>query len=135
MVGDGREPADRRARRSAVVIEDDGGIRALICAVLESAGLEVQAAASGTEGLAAVHASDPEVVTVDIRMPGMSGIETTRLIREFSDAFVVVLSAHVADADEFESLQAGADVYMRKPFRPRELRALVEARLSERSLA
>jgi DNA-binding response OmpR family regulator len=114
-----------------VVIEDDDGIRSLIHAVLQRAGLEVIEAANGLDGVEAVRAHAPAIITVDIRMPGIDGFEATRRIREFSDATVIVLSAHASDADEFESLQAGADVYMRKPFRPRELRALVDARLRE----
>ncbi|GAA4167143.1 response regulator transcription factor [Gryllotalpicola koreensis] len=120
---------DRHALRSAVVIEDDDGIRSLIHAVLQRAGLNVIEAANGADGIEAVRAHAPAIITVDIRMPGIDGFETTRRIREISDAAIIVLSAHVADADESESLAAGADVYMRKPFRPRELRAFVDERL------
>ncbi|WP_162940091.1 response regulator transcription factor [Gryllotalpicola protaetiae] len=116
-----------------MVIEDDDGIRALISAVLERAGLSVIEAANGHDGIEAVHGSDPEIVTVDIRMPGIDGFETTRRIREISDAVVIVLSARAADADEVESLRAGADVYVQKPFRPRELGALIDERLRERA--
>lgn len=121
----------RHALRSAVVIEDDDGIRSLICAVLQRAGLTVIEASNGLDGVEAVRDNDPAIVTVDIRMPGIDGFETTRRIREISDASVIVLSAHVADADEFESLKAGADVYVPKPFRPRELAALIDQRLRE----
>ncbi|GAA4161043.1 response regulator [Gryllotalpicola daejeonensis] len=115
----------------AVVVEDDDGIRSLISAVLQHAGLRVVAVANGMDGIEAVREHDPVIVTVDIRMPGIDGFETTRRIRELSAALVIVLSAHVADADEFESLKAGADRYIPKPFRPRELRAIVDARLRE----
>lgn len=121
------------AARTAVVVEDDAGIRSLICDVLENVGLRVIAAANGVEGVAAVREHVPEVVTVDLRMPGIDGLETTRRIRETSSALVIVLSAHVSDADESESLNAGADLYIPKPFRPRELRARVEAHLRERT--
>lgn len=122
----------RHALRSAVVIEDDDGIRSLISAVLQRAGLCVVETANGFDGVEAVRDTDPEIVTIDIRMPGIDGFETTRRIREISDALVVVLSARVADADELESLRAGADVYVQKPFRPRELGALIDERLRER---
>jgi two-component system, OmpR family, response regulator len=121
----------RQGQRAAVVIEDDDGIRALIAVVLQRAGLHVVGASNGVDGVEAVRQHDPVVVTVDIRMPGIDGFETTRRIRSLSDALIIVLSAHAADADEFESREAGADVYMPKPFRPRELRALVDARLRE----
>jgi DNA-binding response OmpR family regulator len=116
---------------NAVVIEDDDGIRALISLVLQRAGLHIVEASNGLEGIAAVREHDPSVVIVDIRMPGIDGFETTRRIREFSTAQIIVLSARVADADEIDSLEAGADVYMPKPFRPRELRALIDERLCE----
>lgn len=117
---------------NAVVIEDDDGIRALITAVLRRAGLHVVAVTNGTDGVAAVRDLDPIVVTIDIRMPGINGIETTRRIRSFSDVFIVMLSAQVTSGDEVASLNGGADVYMAKPFRPRDLQAMVIERLAER---
>jgi two-component system, OmpR family, response regulator len=119
------------AGRPAVVIEDDADIRALICDVLKRSHLRPIATSNGLEGIQAVREHDPALVTVDLRMPGIDGIETTRRIREITAAPIIVLSAHVADADEFESLRAGADVYLPKPFRPRELRAQVEAFLRQ----
>ncbi len=117
--------------RTAVVVEDDEGIRALICDVLEQAGLRTLPAANGWDGVAAARSHDPLVVTVDLRMPGIDGFETIRRIRVFSTALIVVLSARDNDEDEFESRRAGADLYMRKPFRPRELRAHVESHLQQ----
>jgi len=116
--------------RSAVVIEDDDGIRSLLSVVLQRAGLHVVEASNGLDGVEAVREHEPAVVIVDIRMPGIDGFETTRRIRAISNTLVIVLSARVADADEVESLAAGADVYLPKPFRPRELRALIDTRLS-----
>ena len=116
--------------RSAVVIEDDDGIRSLLSVVLQRAGLHVVEASNGLDGVEAVRVHEPTVVIVDIRMPGIDGFETTRRIRAISNTLVIVLSARVADADEVESLAAGADVYLPKPFRPRELRALIDTRLS-----
>ena len=117
--------------RSAVVIEDDDEIRNLICAVLERAGLYVVAAPNGLDGLAAVRAADPAVVTVDLRMPGIGGIETIKRVRAISDALIVVLTAVTAKHEEDASLRAGADLYMTKPFRPRELRDRVDERLRQ----
>ncbi|GAB3799645.1 response regulator [Humibacter antri] len=116
-------------RRSAVVIEDDDEIRNLVCAVLERADLSVVAAANGLDGLAAVRAVHPVVVTVDLRMPGIGGVETIRRVRAISDALIVVLSAVTAPHEEEASLNAGADFYMTKPFRPRELQDRVDQRL------
>lgn len=117
------------AGRTAVVIEDDPGIRGLICDVLNRSRLRAFGAANGIDGVAAVREFEPAVVTVDLRMPGIDGLETTKQIRAMSSALIVVLSARVTDADEFESRRAGADAYLSKPFRPRELRAQVEAYL------
>ncbi|WP_243062291.1 response regulator transcription factor [Humibacter sp. RRB41] len=121
----------RAASRNAVVIEDDDGIRSLIRAVLERAGFDVISTTNGLDGIAAVRGCHPLVVTIDIRMPGMDGIEATRRIRAISDALIVVLSASGAERDEAESLESGADMFMVKPFRPRDLQRAVEARLHE----
>jgi DNA-binding response OmpR family regulator len=118
-----------RDQRNAVVIEDDAGIRGLIAAVLERAGLRVVTAANGRDGVAAVRGSDPVVITVDMRMPGIDGIETIKRIRAISDALIVVVSAVTAAHQEDESLAAGADLYMTKPFRPRDLQRRVDERL------
>lgn len=119
----------RGTLRRAVVIEDDDEIRSLIVVILERIGLHVMAAANGLDGVAHVHDFDPAVVTVDLRMPGIDGIETIRRIRSISDAYILVLSARTAPSDELESLTSGANAYMSKPFRPRDLRALVSTRL------
>jgi len=130
MTGDRtRDAVSGHAGRHAVVIEDDNGIRSLIAAVLERARLDVITATNGLDGVAAVKASDPVVVTVDIRMPGLDGIETIRRIRPLCDALIVVLSASGADRDVAESFEAGADVFMVKPFRPRDLQRNIEERL------
>ena len=117
--------------RTAVVIEDDPDIRSLICDVLNRSHLRAIGAPNGIEGIAAVRDFDPVIVTIDLRMPGIDGIEVTKRIREMSSALIVVLSARVTDAYEFESLGAGADAYLPKPFRPRELRAQVDAHLRQ----
>ncbi|GAB3609258.1 response regulator [Humibacter ginsengiterrae] len=116
-------------RRSAVVIEDDDEIRNLVSAVLERADLYVVAAANGLDGLDAVRATHPVVVTVDLRMPGIGGVETIRRIRAISDALIVVLTAVTARHEEDASLHAGADVYMVKPFRPRDLQRRIDEHL------
>lgn len=117
--------------QAAVVIENDPDIRALICDVLSRSRLRTIGAVNGADGIAAVREFDPVVVTVDLRLPGIDGIETTKQIRAMSSALIVVLSARVTDADEFDSRRAGADVYLPKPFRPKELRAQVEAHLRQ----
>ena len=119
------------AGRRAVVIEDDDDLRDMISTVLERTGLSVVTAPNGLDGLAAVRATHPVVITVDLKMPGISGLETITRIRDISDALIVVLSAMTAQNDEDESLQAGADVFILKPFHTRQLQERVDQRLRD----
>ena len=113
----------------AIVIEDDDGIRELIATVLEQMGLEVTAASSGIEGVAKVQELDPILVTIDVNMPGIDGFETAKRIRAISSAYVIMLTARDEEIDALQGLSSGADDYVLKPFRPRELRARAEAML------
>lgn len=114
---------------AAVVIEDDDDIRNLIEAILDQAGFEVHSAATGREGLPLVRQFDPTVVTLDVGLPGMDGFEVLRRLREFSNCYVIMLTARSDEADTLTGLQSGADDYLTKPFRPRELRARITAML------
>ena len=116
-------------RRVAVVVEDDEDIRELLSAVLGQSGFDVHEAADGREGVEAVREHDPAVVTVDLGLPDIDGYEVTRRLRQFTDAYVVMLTARVDEIDTLQGLDAGADDYVTKPFRPRELRARIEAML------
>jgi two-component system OmpR family response regulator len=115
--------------RRAVVIEDDDDIRHLLETVLNQAGFEVTACANGYDGIEAVRNAGPIVVTLDVNMPGIDGFETAKRIRAFSDAYIVMLTALGEEIDTLQGLEAGADDYVTKPFRPRELRARIEAML------
>lgn len=115
--------------RRAVVIEDDDDIRHLLETVLNQAGFQVTACANGYDGIEAVRAASPTVVTLDVNMPGIDGFETAKRIRTFSDAYIVMLTALGEEIDTLQGLEAGADDYVTKPFRPRELRARIEAML------
>ena len=115
--------------RIAVVIEDDADIRSLLRDVLEQAGFSVFTASTGLEGVELVREHDPIVATLDVSMPGMDGFETARRIRAFSNAYLVMLSARSDEIDTLQGLEAGADDYVTKPFRPRELRARIDAML------
>lgn len=114
---------------SAVVIEDDDGIRELIATVLEQMGLKVVAASTGVDGVARVQECDPVIVTVDVNMPGIDGFETAKRIRALSSAYIIMLTARDEEIDALQGLSSGADDYVLKPFRPRELRARAEAML------
>jgi DNA-binding response OmpR family regulator len=117
------------ARRVAVVIEDDADIRHLLETVLTQAGFQTIAAGNGLDGIEAVRRYEPVVTTLDVNMPGMDGFETARRIRAFSSTYIVMLTALGEEIDAMQGLDSGADDYINKPFRPRELRARIEAML------
>ena len=115
--------------RVAVVIEDEEDIRSLLSAVLAQAGFDVHGAANGQDGLELVLEHQPLVTTLDVNMPGMDGFETAKRIRAVSTTYIVMLSARTEEIDALQGLEAGADDYVAKPFRPRELRARIDAML------
>ncbi|MEJ3404860.1 response regulator transcription factor [Rathayibacter sp. YIM 133350] len=116
-------------QRVAVIIEDDGDIRSLLAAVLEQAGFTAVTAANGIEGVEAVREHEPVVTTLDVSMPGIDGFETAKRIRSFSSTYLLMLTARSDEIDTLQGLDSGADDYVTKPFRPRELRARIEAML------
>src|SRR5512141_942979 len=111
----------------AVVVEDDEDVRHLVEAVLSQAGFDVHGAASGREGVEVVRSRKASVVTLDIGLTDIDGFEVLRQIRQFSDAYVVMLTGRTDELDTLTALHTGADDFMTKPFRPRELRARVAA--------
>ena len=115
--------------RVAVIIEDDADIRNLLEAVLTQAGFTVIPTSNGLDGVDAVREHSPVVTTLDVSMPGMDGFETAKRIRVFSSTYIVMLTARDDEIDTLQGLEAGADDYLTKPFRPRELRARIEAML------
>lgn len=116
-------------QRVAVIIEDDKDIRDLLFAVLQQSGFEVFTSPTGTEGVEAVRQHKPAVVTLDLGLPDIDGFEVIRQLRLFSDAYIVMLTARAEELDTLMGLEAGADDYITKPFRPRELRARISAML------
>jgi len=114
-------------QRRAVVIEDDDDIRGLLVVVLRQLDFDVVEAPDGLAGVEAVRDIRPELVTLDVNMPGIDGIEACRRMREFSDAYIVMLSARTAELDRLAGLDTGADDYLTKPFSPKELQARVRA--------
>ena len=115
--------------RVAVVIEDDADIRNLLEAILAQAGFTCYTASDGVEGISAVRDHQPILTTLDISLPGIDGFEVARRIRAFSMSYIIMLSARDEEIDTLMGLDAGADDYLTKPFRPRELRARIEAML------
>ncbi|MCG2620488.1 response regulator transcription factor [Arthrobacter sp. I2-34] len=116
-------------QRVAVVVEDDADIRDLISVVLGSSGFEVVVAPTGTAGIEAVREHRPAIITLDLSLPDIDGFEVARQVRQFSDAYIIMLTARAEELDTLLGLESGADDYLTKPFRPRELRARVTAML------
>lgn len=114
----------------AVIIEDDVDIRALIVTVLSGAGFEVHAATAGLEGVELVREHDPIVTTLDVSMPGLDGYDTAALIREFSSTRIIMVTARADEEYARRGRAAGADDYITKPFRPRDLRARIAAAIA-----
>ena len=113
----------------AVVVEDDLDVRNLVSTVLTQSGFVVHTAAEGRSGVEAVKEHNPTLVTLDVGLPDIDGYEVLRRIRGISDCYVIMLTAHNDEIDTLTALQSGADDFVTKPFRPRELRARIAAML------
>jgi len=114
-------------RPVALIIEDDQDTVDLLEVVLTQAGFSVLSADNATDGVALARQHAPVLMTVDVNMPGMSGLEATQRIREFSSAYIVIISSRSQEADILAGFDAGADDYVPKPIRPVELRARLAA--------
>ena len=112
-----------------LVVDDDADIRDLVCKLLERAGLNPSKAGDGEEGLRKFFKLHPDLVVLDIAMPGMNGLKTLERIRDLSDVPVLMLTARDTEPDKVHGLRSGADDYMTKPFGRQELVARVEALL------
>jgi len=117
------------ARPRVLVVDDEAPIRQLVRGYLEADGFEVVEASDGPAALMAVRASSPDVVLLDLMLPGLDGLEVCRQLRTFSDAYVLMLTARGEEIDRVVGLSVGADDYLVKPFSPRELVARVKALL------
>jgi DNA-binding response OmpR family regulator len=113
--------------RRILVVDDEEEIRSLVASYLRSDGFDVVEAANGQEAVAAVSKRKPDLVVMDIRMPGMDGLEALHEIRRVSDVYVILLTARAEETDRIIGLSVGADDYVTKPFSPRELVARVKA--------
>ena len=111
----------------ALVVEDDPDISSALVETLEGAGFRVTSARDGRAAVDVAAADPPDLVTLDLTLPHMDGIEVCRRIRETSDCYIVIVSARSDEVDKLIGLEVGADDFVLKPFSPRELRARVAA--------
>lgn len=110
-----------------LVVEDERDLAAMVAAYLERGGFAVDLVSTGTEAVERVRELEPDVVLLDLGLPGLDGIEVCRRIRTFSDSYVLMVTARTDEVDTLVGLSVGADDYIAKPFRPRELVARVQA--------
>lgn len=112
-----------------LVIDDEPGIIKLITAYLKPEGYEVLTASDGESGLKAARAFKPDLILLDVMLPGLDGIELLARLRRESDVYVILLTARTEETDKVVGLTIGADDYVTKPFSPRELVARIKAAL------
>jgi len=112
-----------------LVIEDEAPVRAMVRLILEDEGFDVIEAVDGEAGLAAFDEHAPDLVLVDLRLPGAHGFEVCRALRASSDVPIIILTAQVDSHDVVAGLEAGADDYVTKPFVAKELAARIRAAL------
>ena len=110
-----------------VIIDDDQSIRELASVYLEKEGFRVESAADGASGIERVAVATPDLVILDLMMPGMSGYDVCKALRQSSNIPILMLTARDDDVDKIVGLELGADDYVTKPFNPRELVARVKA--------
>ncbi len=111
------------AAHSVLVVDDDDDVRFLVAATLRGAGHDVSEASSGAAAIESVRAQSPDLVTLDLGLPDMDGTSVCRAIRQFSDAYIIMVTGRTDEMDRLLGLDLGADDYINKPFSPQELRA------------
>ena len=112
-----------------MVVEDEVPLATLVGTYLDRAGFEVTLSHNGADAVRVVREVDPDVVVLDLSLPGLDGIEVCRQLRTFSDCYVVMLTARTEEVDTLIGLSVGADDYLTKPFSPRVLMARIQAML------
>ncbi len=115
-----------------LVVDDEAAIRDLVGSYLRDEGFEVEEAADGEAALTCFAQRTPDLVVLDLRLPGIGGLDVLREIRRTSAVYVIVLTARADETDKLIGLELGADDYVTKPFSPRELVARVRAVLRRR---
>ncbi|GAA2631811.1 response regulator transcription factor [Paractinoplanes durhamensis] len=121
--------AGRPASVHALVVDDEPALVRAVAGYLQRDGFTVTTAADGETALRAARAHEPDVVVLDLMLPGIDGIEVCRTLRTFTDAYVIMLTARADEVDKLIGLSVGADDYLTKPFSPRELVARIRTML------
>jgi DNA-binding response OmpR family regulator len=111
----------------ALVVEDEEHLARLVADYLGREGFATDIALDGERAVELAQAAEPDVVILDVMLPGIDGMEVCRRLRTFTDAYVIMLTARAEEVDKLIGLAVGADDYLTKPFSPRELIARVKA--------
>lgn len=114
---------------TVVVVDDERPLVDLVARYLRREGYEVHAAYDGEEALEVIGRVTPEVIVLDLMLPGIDGLEVARRVREDADPYIVMLTARTEEVDRIVGLRVGADDYVTKPFSPNELVARIQAML------
>jgi DNA-binding response OmpR family regulator len=117
-------PAIRRGGRRVLFADDDAGMRAIVLLNLQAEGFEVTAVEDGEDALREAERLLPDLIVLDVMMPGRDGFEVLRALKSRPDTAaipVVLLTAKATDSDVWEGWKSGADYYMTKPFNPEDL--------------
>lgn len=109
----------------ALVVDDEPSLVRVVVGYLEADGFEVGSVADGPTALDIARKTAPDVIVLDLGLPGMDGVEVCRTLRTFTDAYIVMLTARADEVDMLVGLAVGADDYITKPFSPRELMARI----------
>ena len=131
VTGEERMPTSSTPVR-VLVVDDEPPIRSVVRGFLEREGMEVSEASDGPTAVELARTFRPDVVVLDIMLPGFDGLEVLRRLRAFADPYVIMLTARSEEVDRIVGLTVGADDYLTKPFSPRELVVRVHALLRRR---
>ena len=118
-----------------LVVDDEQNLVELVRGYLEREGFSVSSAQDGPSAIEVARRERPDLVVLDLMLPGFDGLAVCRRLRQFSDAYVVMLTARTEEVDRVVGLEIGADDYVGKPFSPRELVARVKAMSGGRAAA
>jgi DNA-binding response OmpR family regulator len=114
---------------TVLVVDDEIALAGVVAGYLERDGFSVLLAHDGPSAVELAEARRPDLIVLDVMLPGFDGVEVCRRIRQFSDAYIIMLTARDEEVDKIVGLSVGADDYLVKPFSPRELIARVRAML------
>ena len=121
--------------KTILVVDDEPGIASLVRDYLEHAGFAVLVAGDGRNALALARSRRPDLVVLDLGLPGLDGLDVARALRRDSDVPILMLTARTDEADRVAGLELGADDYVSKPFSPREIVTRVRAILRRTEIA